>query len=111
MLKIDKRVEQLIEQALEEDLNRQGDLTSHFIVSPEKQGEAKIVAKEAGIIAGLDVAEAVFKKLDANTEFHKLIQEGQVVGPGDTVAQIQGKLQALLAAERTALNFLQRLSG
>ena len=96
--------------ALEEDL-KYGDVTTEAIVSPQAKGVGCIYAKEDGVIAGLPLAEYTFKDLDGSIECVRLVEEGAHVGAGQPVMKISGRLRPLLSAERTALNFLQRLSG
>ncbi len=103
-------IDSLVKRALLEDLGS-GDLTTRYAVSPDHRGAGKVVAKQAGTIAGLPVAELVFKNLDNRIRFISLFEDGQEVGPGEVVAEITGRLQPMLSAERTALNFLQQLSG
>jgi nicotinate-nucleotide pyrophosphorylase (carboxylating) len=104
-------VERAVAAALEEDLDAAGDITTDAIVPAEAKGEASIVARQAGVIAGLDLAEAAFKALDPEMRFIRLVQDGARVESGGTVATVAGKTRALLTGERTALNFLGRLSG
>ncbi len=100
----------LIKQALREDLGS-GDLTTLYAVSPLLQGRGKFVTKQSGVIAGLPVVEQVYKILDDRLKFISLIEDGQTVESGEIVAEVAGRLQPILSAERTALNFLQHLSG
>jgi nicotinate-nucleotide pyrophosphorylase (carboxylating) len=100
-----------IAAALEEDLGTAGDITTDGIVPGEAQGEAAIVSRQAGVIAGLDLAEAAFKALDPDTRFVRAVEDGGEVASGDTIATVSAKTRALLTGERTALNFLNRLSG
>ena len=104
-------VARAVEAALEEDLGAAGDITTDSIVPENAQGEARIVARQAGIVAGLDLAEAAFKALDPDARFERVVQDGGKVAAGGTIARVSGKTRALLTAERTALNFLGRLSG
>ena len=97
--------------ALEEDLGGAGDITTDAIVPPDVQGEAAIVARKAGVVAGLDLAEAAFRALDPDTRFVRIIEDGSKVAGGGTIAHISARTRALLTGERTALNFLGRLSG
>lgn len=103
-------VDRLIELALEEDLGP-GDVTTQALIASERTGRAQIRAKETLVLAGLPVAQKVFQKLDSQVQFAAQAAEGQEVAPGDTLAEIQGPLAAILTGERTALNFLMRLSG
>jgi len=100
----------LIDLALQEDLQGRGDVTSQFLLRDEVGG-AVIIAKEDGVIAGLSVAEQVFRKTDSGILFEANIEDGKKVKESEQVAQIRGKVSSVLTAERTALNFLQRLSG
>ena len=102
--------EPLIQLALEEDIGP-GDATSLATLAPDTLLDGQIVAKACGVIAGLPVAEAVFAQVDPETAFSARVDEGQAVVVGEVVAEVRGRGQSLLAAERTALNFLQRLSG
>ncbi len=104
------RVEQLIEQALAEDLCW-GDATTEALIPETQQGKASIIAKARGIIAGVEVAKQVFLKVDPGLKSNILIKDGTEIKPGDIVAKIEGKVASILKAERVALNFLQHLSG
>lgn len=104
------QVEQLIDQALAEDLG-QGDVTTEALIPKTQQGRASIIAKARGIIAGVEVAKQVFLKADPKLKLAILIEDGAEVKPGDIVAKIEGRVASILKAERIALNFLQRLSG
>jgi len=99
-----------IRLALEEDLGA-GDVTTASIVSDDARANARLVAKQDGILAGLDVAEAVFLELDRRVRFKALVPEGSQVSPGQILAEVDGPARAILSAERTALNFLGRMSG
>lgn len=100
----------LIELAIAEDLGP-GDATSNAVLPPDLTLQARILAKETGVVAGLAVAKAVFTQVDP--DLHAVLQarDGQAVAPGDVVARVSGAGRSMLAAERIALNFLQRLSG
>lgn len=104
-------VERAVAAALEEDLGAAGDITTDAIVPADAQGEAKIVARKAGVVAGLDLAEAAFRALDPEAKFTRVVEDGGKVAAGGTIALISAKTRALLTGERTALNFLGRLSG
>lgn len=103
-------IEDTIRRALEEDIGN-GDATSNSIVPSNASLRGKIVAKQEGTIAGLDTAEAVFHELDARIRFEKLVQDGSTVRIHTTIARLEGSARALLTGERTALNFLGRMSG
>ncbi len=103
-------VKRSIEAALTEDIGR-GDITTRWTSSPDQQASAKIIAKEKGVVAGLALANIVFNILDSGVTFLSNFKDGQTVMVGDEIAIINGSARALLAGERTALNFLQRMSG
>src|SRR3954452_4944003 len=99
----------LVDRALTEDVGS-GDVTSEATVPADARATATITQKAPGVISGMAAAEAVFRRLDPNCEI-KLGPEGAWREPGAMVMRIEGNARALLTAERTALNFLQRLSG
>src|SRR5262245_8111095 len=101
---------QLVKYALSEDVGT-GDITSLNTIKSGVNARAAIVAKQVGVIAGLDVARLTFREADASLKFRPLAKDGDVVKPGAAVAQVVGDAGSILKAERTALNFLQRLSG
>ena len=103
-------LEEALRAWLREDLG-QGDLTSLLVVPEDLEGEAVILAKEGGVLAGLWVAERVFALADPRTAFTPLVAEGARVAEGTEVARVRGPLRGILAGERLALNLLQRLSG
>jgi nicotinate-nucleotide pyrophosphorylase (carboxylating) len=106
----DAHLATLIRLALEEDIG-DGDITGEATVPADRRCLARIKAKAPGVIAGIRVAEAVFHAVDPGLDFEAARQDGSRVVPGDHVAVIGGAARSLLAAERIALNFLQRLSG
>lgn len=103
-------IKQLIELALAEDIGP-ADITTQNLISESAQGTAAIIAKESLVMAGLAVARAVFEKLDPDVRFCADVSDGQSLCPGDQAVRLEGRLGALLMAERVALNFLQRLCG
>jgi nicotinate-nucleotide pyrophosphorylase (carboxylating) len=103
--------ERAVKAALKEDLGQAGDITTDALVPANAQGEAAIIARQDGVIAGLDLAEAAFKALDPEVRFKRIVADGGKVAAGGTIAQVSGKTRALLTGERTALNFLNRFSG
>jgi nicotinate-nucleotide pyrophosphorylase (carboxylating) len=103
--------EPLIRAALLEDIGHGGDLTTEAIVSPECMASARIVARHAGVVAGLPIAKRVFAALDQGIEVLASAGDGDRVGDGAVLAQVRGGARAILTGERTALNFLGRLSG
>jgi len=101
----------LVEMALEEDLGAAGDVTSRAIIPPDWTGRAAFIARSAGVLAGLPAVGSVFAAVDANLTLQPLHEDGARLEPGQRIAIGVGPLGSLLTAERTALNFLQRLSG
>jgi len=106
----DRAIRRLIDLALDEDIGS-GDITTDSLVPPGLTGRGFIKAKETLVLCGLEVAGEVFRRLDPGVRIHTPFGEGQKVSPGTRVLQAAGTLRGLLIAERTALNFLQRLSG
>jgi len=100
----------LIDMALAEDIGT-GDITTDYLVSCNSRGRGIIVAKEDLVLAGLDIAKTVFQRLDPKIHLQSDYEDGAEIVCGETVLLLEGSLRALLTAERTALNFLQRLSG
>ncbi len=105
-----KLVTELITRALVEDLG-DGDHTSMATIPESAIGKVKLLAKDIGIVAGVEVASMVFKQVDKNLKVNVLISDGERIFPGDVVMVIEGSSRSLLSAERTALNFIQRMSG
>lgn len=104
-------VARAVRAALEEDLGLAGDITTDSIIAPDAEGEAAIVSRQPGVIAGLDLVEAAFKTLDPQSSITRVVDDGGKVDAGGTIARVQARTRALLTGERTALNFLGRLSG
>ncbi|MEW6308715.1 MAG: carboxylating nicotinate-nucleotide diphosphorylase [Bacillota bacterium] len=104
------RLKEIVARALEEDIGT-GDITTESLADPERQASAEIIAKEPGVIAGLDVARLVFTTLDAAVEFTPTLADGDRAAAGQVVARVKGTARTILTGERVALNFLQRLSG
>jgi nicotinate-nucleotide pyrophosphorylase (carboxylating) len=105
-----KRVDALIRLALEEDVGP-GDATCIAVIPENLEITGRFVTREDCVIAGLPVAEAVFKAIDSEIEFNYTVSDGKVCSKGDILAEVKGPARTLLTGERTALNFLQRLSG
>jgi nicotinate-nucleotide pyrophosphorylase (carboxylating) len=101
----------LVNLALSEDLGTAGDVTSEAIIPENQEGRGVFVARAVGVLAGLPAAGIVLAAISPRLTFQPLVEDGTTVRPGDRLAIASGPLRALLAAERTALNFLQRLSG
>lgn len=110
-LKLTNEIESLIDLALREDLGENGDVTSNCILNSDDEGQASIIVKNDGIIAGLPIAEWVFKKVNPVLKVQNRVEEGSKVQRYEEVVRIIGPLAGILTAERTGLNFLQRLSG
>ncbi|MFW6309598.1 MAG: carboxylating nicotinate-nucleotide diphosphorylase [Prolixibacteraceae bacterium] len=108
--KVLKSAEMLFDLAYAEDIG-DGDITTNNLIPPEEIKTAVLMVKAEGIVAGLPVAEMVFKKFDPNMEWNEKIADGSKVKSGDILAEFRGNYRALLTGERKALNFLQRLSG
>ena len=106
----EEQVENIIDLALAEDLGH-GDITSDILIPPDLPGKASVIIKERGILAGIEVAKKVFQRVDPSLKVDILIEDGTKVKPKDVAATISGRIISILKAERTALNFLQRLSG
>ncbi len=102
--------EELIYKALEEDIGN-GDHTSLATIEEEAIGTAVMLAKEKGVLAGTEIAGKVFKLLNPKTSVDIFIQDGAFISPGDKIMVISGKSRILLSGERTALNYIQRMSG
>jgi nicotinate-nucleotide pyrophosphorylase (carboxylating) len=97
--------------ALAEDLDQAGDRTSRATIPAELPGRAAFIARVAGVVAGLPVVALVLEAVDRTVQFERLVGDGAVVAPGDHLATVAGPMRSILTAERTALNFMQRLSG
>lgn len=104
-------LEPLVAAALAEDLGDAGDLTSMAMVPIAAQANADLVARAPGVLAGVPVAAEVFRQVDASVQFATVMAEGSSLAVGDVVASVSGPARSILAAERTALNLLSRMSG
>ncbi|WP_250438917.1 carboxylating nicotinate-nucleotide diphosphorylase [Delftia tsuruhatensis] len=107
----DLMLEPLVRSALLEDLGRAGDLTTDAIVPVDAQAELRLVARQEGVLAGLDMARLAFRALDAQSRFEPVLRDGSELAPGQEIARIHGSARAILTAERVALNYLCHLSG
>ncbi len=105
-----EEVDRIIALALEEDAGH-GDMTSDALLPPDLTGEAEIIIKGEGVFAGGDIARKVFQRVDPSLKVKLLIADGTEVKPEDRAVTISGSIASILTAERTVLNFLQRLSG
>lgn len=102
--------DELIKSALKEDITSE-DITTASVMREHRVGEVELIAKQEGILAGLEVFRRVFILLDPNTRFHFTKKDGDTVKNGELIGRITGDIRVLLSGERTALNFLQRMSG
>jgi nicotinate-nucleotide pyrophosphorylase (carboxylating) len=103
-------IEEIIDHALAEDLGK-GDVTTEALIPGDQQGTGFIMAKEEGILAGVEAAKQVFLRVDPELKVRILLEDGARVKPGSKLARVSGSIASILKAERVALNFLQRLSG
>jgi nicotinate-nucleotide pyrophosphorylase (carboxylating) len=104
-------LEPLVRATLLEDLGRAGDITTDAIVPRDKSAVAKLVARQDGVVAGLDLAKLAFELIDPSIRMEIAAEDGSAVGPGTIIATVSGRARGILTAERTALNFLGHLSG
>ncbi len=105
-----RAVRELLEMALQEDIGI-GDITADSVVPIDVMAVGTILSKSDGIVAGLDVAGEIFRMLDTSIRFEQLVSDGEQVQPGQNIATAEGPARPILTAERTVLNFMQRLSG
>jgi nicotinate-nucleotide pyrophosphorylase (carboxylating) len=103
-------IKEVIRRALDEDIQTV-DVTTQAVIPDSVFGKGKFLVKADGVIAGLSIAKNVFEMIDDEIDFKVLIPDGEKVNAGDIIAEIEGKASSILTAERTALNFLQRMSG
>jgi nicotinate-nucleotide pyrophosphorylase (carboxylating) len=108
---VQKYINTIVKKALEEDLRPLGDITTNLISFKDKKAKAQIIAKQNGIIAGLDFCKAAFKLVGKETVFISKIKDGSKVKKNKVIAEIKAKTKTILIAERTALNFLNHASG
>ncbi len=101
----------IVRKALEEDLRPRGDITTNLIAAKDKIKKAKIIAKQDGVIAGLDFCKTAFKQIGSEAVFTKKIYDGKKIKKNKVIAIIKAKKKTILTAERTALNFLNHASG
>lgn len=103
-------VDELIELAVKEDIG-DGDHTSLCCIPAEERGRMRLLCKQEGVLAGVEIARKVFERLDPSIAFEQLLGDGERVQPGDVAFYVEGRLQSLLQAERIVLNIMQRMSG
>lgn len=101
---------ELIMMALEEDIG-EGDVTSEYFIPDEKIARAFLTVRRDGVVSGVSIAEQVFSEVDPTLEIQVLVEDGSRVSEGAMLMRVEGRARSILTAERTALNFLQRLSG
>ncbi len=106
----DWMLKEIIKRALEEDLGN-GDITTQNLIPDNQRGRGLFLAKADGVMAGLEIAAAVFRYLEPEASFTVFIPDGDEIQTGDRIALVEGKMSTLLSGERVALNFLQRLAG
>ena len=109
-MQITRDIRDLIDRTLAEDLSI-GDPTTDILVPPDLESTAVLLAKEEGILAGLDVGLEAFRRFDDRVSITALLEDGAPIRPGDHLGTIQGRVASLLKAERTAVNFMQHMSG
>ena len=107
----DIMIEPLVRNALSEDLGRGGDITSRILVPASTKWKASLVARQDGILAGMDFARLSFQLMNPDLAFEAFYEDGSALKKGDVIANISGEAASILTAERTALNFLSHLSG
>ena len=110
MLTVDELNDKLIELAFSEDIG-DGDHTTLCCIPAEAMGESKLLIKEAGVFAGVEIAKQVFHRFDPDLQVEVYVEDGARVKPGDIVMSVKGRVQSLLQTERLMLNILQRMSG
>jgi nicotinate-nucleotide pyrophosphorylase (carboxylating) len=104
-------IQQFIQQALYEDLHTQGDHSAMACIPPDAQGEARLLVKDSGILAGVTLAQQIFHQVDPNLQIQLLLHDGASIQKGDVAFTVSGNQQAILKSERLVLNCMQRMSG
>jgi nicotinate-nucleotide pyrophosphorylase (carboxylating) len=102
--------QEIVREALKEDIGS-GDVTTEALITKDQRARARLIAKQKLVLAGIDVAREAFRQLDGDINWQAKHNDGAELSAGEIVAEVEGRMRALLTAERTALNFLQRLSG
>lgn len=105
-----EKITEIIDFAVKEDIG-EGDHTSLATIPNDAQGQAKLLVKDEGIIAGVELAKIIFERIDAKLQVEVLIEDGAIVQPGEIVFHVRGSSRSILSAERLVLNFMQRMSG
>lgn len=106
----DLKLQKLIETALDEDVGT-GDITTLSTIPADREATGRFIAKQDGVLCGIDVCRAVFNFVDATVKFNALMKDGDRAKKGDVIAEVSGNARSLLTAERTGLNLMQRMSG
>ena len=106
-----KYINSVVKKALDEDLRPRGDITTNLISFKNKKLKAEIIAKQNGVIAGLDFCKTAFKLIGRETVFIKKVSDGEKIRKNKVIAEIRARIKTILIAERTALNFLNHASG
>ena len=106
-----KYIKTIVKQALLEDLRPKGDITTELLKNKNKKSVASIISKQSGIIAGIDFCKHAFLLIDKKARFKRKVKDGSKIKKGKTIAIVSAKIKSILAAERTALNFLNHASG
>lgn len=109
-MKITEQIQQLIRLSLAEDIG-DGDHSSLSCIDPKAQGEMKLLVKEDGVLCGVDVAREVLRQVDDTIRMEQFVHDGDIIHKGDIVFKLNGSAQKMLTAERTVLNYMQRMSG
>jgi len=109
-MKIDENIQHLIQMTLAEDIG-DGDHSSLSCIPVEVQGEMKLLVKADGVLCGVDVAREVLRQVDDTIQMEQFMHDGDLIRKGDIVFKLRGSAQKMLTAERTVLNFMQRMSG
>ncbi len=109
-MKQSEQIKKIIDLALREDIGK-GDITSLAVIESKQKAVGKFLVKDNGVIAGLSIAKQVMKSVDKKLKFKIIFSDGSEVKSGDVVAEVSGNARSILSAERTALNFIQRMSG
>ena len=104
-------IKSVVKKALEEDLRPKGDITTNLVTNKDKIMKARIIAKQDGVIAGLEFCKAAFKLIERETVFIKKVSDGEKIRKNKVIAEIRARIKTILIAERTALNFLNHASG
>lgn len=103
-------ISSFIKQSLQEDIG-QGDFTTLSTINKDQQGKAKLLVKENGVLAGVDLAKLIFQEVDSSLNFHQILHDSDKIKIGEIAFNVEGNIQSILMAERLVLNCMQRMSG